>query len=268
MNVTFHDRDLPRSLTNPRRPYNYRNPHSVRALYDGRRVVSVSPRSIRVWDRADGTLLRLIAPSPPFRFPSYDQSAVTSQGAVLIKIEHDLWKLSLDTLSLEHCFNDVDNEHGTLLLSPCDGLLASTGSCIKELISVYCATTWKKLWSVPGGDSMPPMLTFSSDGLLLLREEEIPQQAGSELWGFSVLNARTGKLLVAECATGYLKYAYFSPDETTLNFGNEGSPPKVSLPIPRQGKLRKRRGQPSRDPLTLRQYKTFTPFRDELRRRR
>jgi hypothetical protein len=101
----------------------------------------------------------------------------------------------------------------------------------------------------------------------LLWEEEIPQQAGSELWGFGVMDARTGKILVAECATGYRECAYFSADETMLHFGNDGAPPKVSLSIPRVGRSRSKRPVAPGGPLAQRQYQTFAPYREELRRR-
>lgn len=260
--ITFQEKPLPRGRARFR-PYDQQRCLVVRALGDGLRVVSVARRSIRVWCRRTGRLQRLVVPSSTLPMKIWCGIAITLGGTVLFLHRGELYALCLETLTLMRRLDDLAPSHDRLLLSPTDALLAVFGSQGSFRMYAHGPDRLERLYEWSEGSG--PSLTFSSDSALLLWEEDIPQQSGSDLAGFGVWDAHTGEMLVAEQATYWHEVAYFSEDETRLRFGYGKAPHKVDLPICRNGEPIPSRGARVR-PLHADHYRVFTPFCDALRR--
>lgn len=260
-------REPPPSGTDAVAPYEDPTGFVARALGDGQRVVSVTARSIRVWCRRTGALIESVVPSSDLPMNTWSGIAITLAGTVLFLDDGKLHELSLETLALTRRLDKLAPGQVRLLLSPTDGLLAVFGAFGPLSMYGNQAGTLRKLWEWPRASGS--CFTFSSDSTLLLWEEDIPQQTGSDLTGYGVSDARTGEVLVARQCTCYREVAYFSEDETHVLFGNRGEhPPKESTPICRDGVPIKapsaRRGD---RPLHASHFRTFAPFRAELRER-
>ena len=247
-------------------PYEQPTDFVARALGDGHRVVSVTARSIRVWCRRTGELLETVVPSSNLPMNTWCGIAITLAGTVLLLHDGELHELSLETLALTRRLDNLAPGQVRLFLSPTDERLAIFGS--RGPLSMYGnqTGTLSKLWEWPRASGS--CFTFSSDSTLLLWEEDIPQQTGSDLTGYGVCDSRNGEVLVAEQCTCYREVAYFSEDETHVLFGNRGDqPPKQSTPICRDGARIKAPSVRGDHPLHASHHRTFAPFRAELRER-
>lgn len=220
---------------------------------------------VRVWSRRDGALQRLIVPSAPLPTNPWSEIGITLGGAVLLLHRGALHELSLETLELITRLDDLPSQSNKLMLSPEDALLAVFEARGAFRMYALGPAGLDLLYQWPGGSAST--YRFSTDGSLLLWEEDIPQQTGSDLSGFGVSDSRTGEILVSEQATCFREFAYFSRDETRLLFGNGGDePPKLALPIRRDGVPVAPRRPSDRRPLRSDHWRSLAPFRDELDR--